>query len=77
MQTYSGCFKAGVMSLRVQAAAVLTSAMHACVQDASEQLEHANTKEDGYSILQTMLATLGEPIERIASQFQVHVYVSR
>ena len=48
------------MSLRGQAAAMLTSCMHGCAQDASEQVEHADTKEDGYNILQTMLAVLGE-----------------
>lgn len=30
-----------------------------CVQDASEHLKHAESKEDGYGIIQTMLATLG------------------
>ncbi len=30
-----------------------------CMQDASEHMKHAETKEDGYSIIQTMLATLG------------------
>ncbi len=32
-----------------------------CVQDASEHLKHAESKEDGYGIIQTMLATLGAP----------------
>ena len=30
-----------------------------CVQDASEHLKHAESKEEGYGIIQTMLATLG------------------
>ena len=42
--------------------------MHAHVQDASEQLEHAHKKEEGYSIMQTMLSTLGECPCRLASQ---------
>ena len=42
--------------------------MHAHVQDASEQLEHAHKKEEGYSIMQTMLSTLGERPCRLASQ---------
>jgi len=30
-----------------------------CVQDAPEHLKHAESKEEGYGIIQTMLATLG------------------
>ena len=40
----------------------MQSVSHAlCMQDASEQLKHAETREDGYSIIQTMLTTLGMP----------------
>ncbi len=48
--------------------ALLTSDTHAHMQDASEQLEHAHKKEEGYSIMQTMLSTLGERPCRFASQ---------
>ncbi|CAK0783285.1 hypothetical protein CVIRNUC_006484 [Coccomyxa viridis] len=43
-------------------------------QDASEQLEHAHKKEEGYSIMQTMLSTLGDPFTRLLAPSQSRIF---
>ncbi len=53
----------------------MQSVSHAlCMQDASEQLKHAETREDGYSIIQTMLATLGAP--DLPEDIRVHAAIT-